>query len=432
MQLVEKHNINKNNSLFNEINKLSFLSKNLYNRANYYIRQTFIISGYLKEDNLIEKRIYLNYNDINEILKNDETYKTLPAKVSQQILMNLDKNWKSFFASIRDWKINPSKYRGKPSLPKYKDKTNGKNLLIYTIQAISKNIFKKEKLIKLSGTSIKINSKIDYNNIKQVRIIPKLNNNYVIEIIYEKKEINLNLDSNNILGIDIGVNNLMTLTSNKKGILPVLVNGRPLKSVNQYYNKKLAQFKSELPYNPKTGYQLGVSNKIKRLTLKRNNKIEDGLHKASKFIIDFCKINNIGTIVIGHNNLWKTKINLSDKTNQNFVTIPFNSLIQKINYKGKMVGINVIVREESYTSKASFLNLDIIPDYKPDEKIKYKFSGYRMHRGLYKIKGKKVYINADVNGSYNILRKEFPNAFADGIEGLVVNPIRIKSYKLVA
>lgn len=258
-----------------------------------------------------------------------------------------------------------------------------------------------------------------------VRIVPKLNNNYVIEIVYERKETNLNLNPDNILSIDLGINNLMTLTSNKKGIEPLLVNGRPLKSINQYFNKKLAEFKSELPFNPKTGYQLGISNKIKRLTLKRNNKIEDYFHKSSKYIIDFCKANDIGIIIIGKNDGWKQEVNMGDKNNQNFVTIPFNSLIQKSSYKAKMVGINVIVREESYTSKASFLNLDVIPDYNSNEKIDYNFSGYRVDRGLYKIKGKKIYINADVNGSYNIMRKEFPNAFVDGIEGLAVNPIRV-------
>jgi IS605 OrfB family transposase len=213
----------------------------------------------------------------------------------------------------------------------------------------------------------------------------------------------------------------MTLTSNKCGLKPQIINGRPLKSINQFYNKKLSEYKSKLPFKNKE--QLKTSKRIKRLTTKRNCKIEDYLHKASKLVVDFCIINQIGRIVIGKNKQWKTESNIGDKNNQNFVQIPFNKLISMIEYKARLKGIVLIVREESYTSKASFLDSDNIPVYKKEKE--YTFSGKRIKRGLYKSK-KGLIINADVNGGYNIIRKAFPNAFGNGIEGVVVHPNEVK------
>lgn len=427
MYLVEKHRINKSHSLFKEIDNLCFLSKNLYNRANYLVRQEFIETSKLKESGLTETAIYFNYNSINRMMidNNDVDYCALPRKVSNQVLMSLDSNWTSFFRSIKDYVKCPSKYNGKPSLPKYKHKTKGRYFLKYEKGAISTKLLKKG-IIKLSKTNIEIPfialQKDNNLSLIEVRIVPKLNN-YVIEIVYEKKEEKYDLDYNNILGIDLGINNLMTLTSNIKGLKPEIVNGRPLKSINQYYNKQLSKFKSQLPYY-KEGEQLKTSNKIKSLTTKRNSKVDDYLHKASKYIIDYCLMNNIGTIVIGKNKQWKNEINLGSKNNQNFVQIPFNKLISFIDYKGYLKGILVVVREESYTSKASFIDLDEIPTYSKNSEIEYKFSGKRIIRGMYRSKeGRKI--NADVNGSYNIIRKEFPNCFADGIEGVAVHPVRV-------
>ena len=404
MNLVEQHIINKNHRLFKEIDNLSFLSKNLYNAANYVIRQEFI-----------KNKNYLNYNKIDLLIKNKDfgeysnPYKDLPAKVSQQILKNLDKNWISFFKSIKDWKKNPNKYMGKPNLPKYKKKESGRNILIYTIQAISKSHFKKFHKIKLSKSNVIIKTKIKYENLRQVRIIPRYDH-YVIEVVYEKMEVNNGLNKDNIMGIDIGMNNLCAVTTTKKDFF--LINGKPIKSINHYYNKVLAESKRKLEISNKQK----KSNFTRKLTNKRNRKIKHYLHNASKFMIDYCLTNDIGKIIIGKNDNWKTEINLGKKTNQNFVQIPHATLIEQIQYKAELQGIIVILQEESYTSKCSFIDNE-------DIKKHDFYKGKRIRRGLFKTE-KGFLINSDINGSLNIIKKAIPN-FTIGeneIKDFVVSP----------
>jgi IS605 OrfB family transposase len=403
MRLVEKHIIKDGHRNFDELDKVCFLSKNLYNKANYLIRQQFIHSGK-----------WIRYHQLQKTLQsgNDGDYTALPRKVSQQVLMLLDKNWKSFFKAIKVWKSDKSKFTGKPKLPRYKHKTKGRNLVIYTIQAISK---KKQKngIISLSGTHIQIQTKQTHT--QQVRVIPG-NRQYVIEIIYNKKEVELkHLDKTKIAGIDLGLNNLATVTSNQN-IRPLLINGRPLKSMNQYYNKKKALYQSFVAGKS--------SNRIRKLTNKRNRKVDNYLHHASRYIVGHLINYGIGTVVIGQNKQWKTEINIGCRNNQNFVSIPHLKLFQMIQYKCQLVGIDIITTEESYTSKCSFI------DFEPIQKHE-TYSGKRKYRGLF-VSGNGTKINADCNGSGNIIRKEFPNAFADGIEGVVVHPIRITPYKLSA
>ncbi|NEN93188.1 MAG: IS200/IS605 family element transposase accessory protein TnpB, partial [Okeania sp. SIO3H1] len=204
-------------------------------------------------------------------------------------------------------------------------------------------------------------------------------------------------------------------------IKPLLINGRPLKSINQYYNKVKSFLQSQLPENRS-------SKRLKKLCNKREFKINDYLHKASRLIIDTLINQKIGTLIIGHNQEWKQKINLGKRNNQNFVSVPYNKLIEMLSYKAKMVGIYVIITEESYTSKASFIDNDLIPIYKKGEKNHVTFSGKRIKRGLYRPASKRL-INADVNGSLNIMRKAVPNVFDYGIEGVVVHPVRITPAK---
>lgn len=409
MQLVEKHIIKSGHQFFQEIDALSFASKNLYNAANYIIRQNYIFGWG-----------YLNYNQMHKIMKSHEAYKALPAKVSQQILMVLERNWKSFFDAVKEYALHPEKFLTLPQMPKYKDKAKGRNLLVYTIQAISQP-GRKHGRIKLSGTSIDFPTHVA-DRICQVRIVPKCDC-YVIEVIYEQSE-STQISSDAVAAIDLGLNNLATLTSNQKGFVPLLINGRPLKSINQFFNKRKAALQSLLNRNRKT------SDRIARLTRKRNQKIAHYLHHASRLIVDYLIEKQIGTLVIGKNHLWKHQINLGKRNNQNFVTVPYSRFIQMLTYKCQLVGIMVVVTEESYTSKSSFLDLDPIPTYgqlfdSPS------FSGKRISRGLYRTSGNRL-INSDVNGSYNILRKAIPNAFADGIGSCVVQPRRITPLKVKA
>ena len=414
MILAEKHIIKKGHSLYREIDEVCFLSKNLYNKANYIVRQEFINTSKEKQDNLREHAVWIRYNQLQKQLQNEKDfdYTQLPSKVAQHVLKTLDKNWKSFFASIRDYKKNPQNYKGLPSLPKYKHKTKGRNLLIYTIQAISKPQLK-NGIVLLSGTKIAIQTK--QKDVQQARIIPRIGY-YVIEIIYKKEVQDLKLNKENIAGIDLGLNNLATVTSNINGVKPIIINGRPIKSMNQYYNKKKSKLQSFVGEKS--------SNRLEKLTNKRNRKIDNYLHNASRKIINFLIENNIGTLVVGKNKQWKTDINIGKRNNQNFVNIPHARLINMIEYKCTLIGVIVKITEESHTSKCSFIDFESIEHHD-------KYIGRRKYRGLFLSKDK-IKINADSNGSGNIIRKVFPNAFANGIQGVVVRPLRVTPYKLAS
>jgi putative transposase len=411
MQLTERHIIKSKERRFVQIDELAFKSKNLYNAANYVLRQSFIYGWG-----------YVNYNEMNRLMKSHAAYKAMPAKVSQQILMLLDKNWKSFFEALKAYKKDASKFTGRPKLPKYKDKVKGRNILVYTIQAISSRQLK-NGIIKLSGTEILIKTKVNPERICQVRLVPKCDA-YVIEVIYDEPE--STASSNNfVASIDLGLDNLAALTSNQPGFIPLLINGRPLKSINQFYNKRSSQLQSQLKGERKT------SPRLQRLTRCRNQKVDNYLHHTSRLIVELLTANQIGTLVIGKNAQWKTEINLGKRTNQNFVSIPHARLIEMLEYKARLVGIKVIVQEESYTSKSSFLNLDPIPVYGHTSALDVVFSGRRIKRGLYRTSVGQL-INSDVNGSYNILRKAIPNAFGNGIESCVVQPRRVNPLEVKA
>lgn len=377
MQLVERHIIKKSNPIYTELDHMAFCSKNLYNYALYIIRQYFFENKqYLKYSTLVHKLSSTNQID----------YESLPAKVSQWVLKQVDKNFVSFFNSLKSIRITH-----KVSIPKYLSKT-GRNLLAFTNQAISIKELKNGYL-KLSGCKNKI--KILHTNVQQVRVVPNCGN-YIIEIIYNQQE-KERIESNLYVGIDLGLNNLATVGGN---INPFIINGRPLKSINQYYNKKLAKLKSR---QDKCKNKKVNSRKIKQLTNKRNNKIKDYLHKASNKLVNHLVSNNMSKAVIGHNKEWKQDINIGKINNQNFVQIPFNMFIQMIAYKANLEGIEVVKREESYTSKCSFLDNESICKHKT-------YNGKRIHRGLFKSKNGRL-INADLNGALNILKKEIPNAY---------------------
>ena len=388
MQLTEIHIIKNNNIFFKECDDLAFKSKNVYNSALYLIRQYYF-----------DNKKYISISESYKGLKNTSDYKSLPAKVSNQCLKLADKSFKSFFA-LRKKGL-------KANIPKYKHSLTGRQIVIYEKGAISKKEFVKNSVIALSKTEIKIKTQIkDFDLINQVRIVPCLNY-YKIEIVYTKAEKN-KVDSGLISACDIGLNNLATFGFND-GSTPFIINGKPLKSINQYYNKKVAKYKSKLKNNKKT------SKRIQKITTKRNNKINDYLHKASRKLVNQLVSKNIEIFVIGQNKEWKQEINIGKKNNQNFVNIPHSKFIEMLSYKCQLEGIKFINREEAYTSKCSFLDLE--PICKHDV-----YMGKRIKRGLFKASENKL-INADVNGMYNIMRKEFPNVFDNGIEGFAVHPV---------
>jgi len=393
MLLTESHIIEQTN----ELNELTFKCKNLYNKANYIIRQEFISNGN-----------YLSKFDMFTICKDLDEYKSLPVRIGRGVLRTLDANWKSFFSCIKKWKTNRELFKGKPNLPKYLPK-NGRFTALFYETAILKER-KKNKDIGLSSLKMRLPVKTK-NKLIEIQVIPTKTTKYKINIIYDYKEEELKKDNNQYCSVDLGINNLMTVTSNKRGIQPLVINGKPLKSINQYYNKTKAKYQSELPKN------IHTSERINKLTFKRNNKINDYLHKASDYIIKFCLKNELNTLIIGYNEFWKQKVNIGDVNNQKFVQIPFDKLLFMLEYKCEKHGINMTTHEESYTSKCSFLDNELIG--KHDE-----YLGKRIKRGLFKTKIG-ILINSDVNGSYNIMRKVFPKAFADGIEGVAVHPYRV-------
>ena len=405
MNLAERHIISINHPFFKECDELCFKSKNIYNLTLYKVRQ-----GFFSED-------YDPLNRLFHYMKMEDCFKELPMKVATATIIQTQKNFKAFFKAMKSFGSDKSKFLGKPKLPKYLDKENGRFITFYNYQTISKTAFKKEHSVLLSGTNIKFHTNVNnFESIDCVRIIPRLDS-YIIEVCYSLEDVKPVRDNHRYASIDLGLSNLATITSNTKELTPLIINGKPLKSINQFYNKKLAEYKSKL----ETVNKKKTSKRTRKLTNKRGYKVDNYLHKASKVIVNILKENNISKLVIGKNDNWKQDSNMSKKNNQNFVSIPHNSFINKLVYKCEKSGIRVILQEESYTSKASFLNLDEIPVY---GKVisEPEFSGYRKHRGLYKIKKENIYINADVNGSYNILRKAIPNAFMDGIEGVVVHP----------
>lgn len=368
MILVERHIIKKTNSLYKELDMLCFLSKNLYNSALYTIRQFYF-----------ENKKYINWFNINnQFIKDKQTdYYALPCKVSQQTLKMVDQNMKSFFNALKA-------KNSKPKLPKYLDKTNGRFVVTYTNQAISKTDLKKGYIV-LSKTNIRIKTKV--HDIQQVRIVPQ-NNIIVVEVLY-KADCKSNIsDVRKYCGVDFGLNNLMSCGFSD--VRPMLINGKPLKSINWHYNKKKAELQSLLK-NKHT------SNRITNLTIRRNNKVNDYLHKSSRLFINYLVSNDITDVVIGYNKEWKQGIHIGRVNNQNFVNIPYYKLLNMLTYKCELLGITVHITEESYTSKCSFLDNEEICKHED-------YKGKRIKRGLYKSSAGRL-INADVNGALNILKK---------------------------
>ncbi len=413
MQLAEQHCIDKRDPRYSAIDEAAFKSKNLYNAALYEMRQAFIHQG-----------VYLSYEEMDTRMQSHEAYRALPAKVSQQVLRQLADAWKAFREAKAAYEEDPSKFTGRPRLPKYKHKTEGRNILIYTMQAVSRDKkYLAQKIIKPSQLAITVQTTQDPTTIDQVRIVPK-NGSYVVEVIYQKAPIQAKVDPSFCVAIDLGVTNLAAIASNRQGFVPQLVNGRPIKTWNQWYNKRIKQLKMQLPKEDRER----VTRQMERITKKRNRRIDHYLHAASSRIIDFLIEEGVGTVIIGKNPLWKQETGMGKRNNQNFVSIPHARFVDMLTYKAALVGIQVEVREESYTSKASFLDLDPIPDYKPGDETEHVFSGKRIGRRnrLYRAKDGRI-ICADVNGAYNILRKSRPDVFskAKGVAGYVVHPLRL-------
>lgn len=381
MNLTEKDIIYSTDEGFTVIKELCHLSKNLYNASLFDVRQYYF-----------ETKSYRTRQSQKPIFtktKNPDYY-ALQSDVAGEVLMQVGRQFIGFIEN----KSSKNK-----RIPRYKDK-NGFNVVTFPIRTISRKIeFDEDKQLytyTLCKRSYNLKIQSTKPNVKMVKFVYDESNDLIKCFkIYEVEEPKLKKDNSRYFSIDPGLNNIVSIYNNI-GIRPLLYNGRPIKSINQYYNKTSVKLRSELPKNVRT------SRRLKRLSFKRSNKIDYEMHKISTHIINEAVRNNISKIFIGNNVGWKNEINIGKRNNQNFVNIPHTTLFNQLLYKGLLKGIEVIFTEESYTSKASFFDKDELPIYAKSDN--HRFSGKRIKRGLYK-DGKGNIWNADLNGAANIMRK---------------------------
>lgn len=372
------------------LKELSHTAKNLYNQAVYNIRQYYF-----------QEKKYLNYQKNNSLLKSSENYKTLNSNMSQQILKEVDGSFKSFFNLLK--KKNKGMYNAKVKLPSYLPKNSFTTLVIGFVRLNEdtliipySNSFKKNhKKILIKIPPILLGKKI-----KEIRIIPKFNARFFeVQYTYEVQEEQRNLDKTYALAIDFGINNLATCVTNKGRSF--IIDGKKLKSINQWFNKENARLQS---IKDKQKYGKKPTLRQKYLYSSRNNKVNDYMSKTARKIINYCLENNIGTLVCGYNETFQRNSNIGKANNQTFVNIPFGKLREKLEYLCKLYNLRFVEQEESYTSKSSFFDMDILPKFEADKPQTYSFLGKRIKRGLYQT-SKGYILNADVNGALNILRK---------------------------
>ncbi|HLP88322.1 MAG TPA: transposase [Nostocaceae cyanobacterium] len=411
MKQVEKHTIKKGHEWYEYCSQITATSRKLYNTAQYTQRQAFLYGwGTLTQAKL------------DSHFQKNKHYKALPAKVAQLVLKQNADAWCAYYEALKKYKLEPEKFTGQPKPPGY---IEDENLVKYNHQAISKTAFKKGFIsLSMSPIQIPVKPQLKFTDLCEVRIVPKTGC-FVIEVVYEVEQksyffCSLNPQLN--AAIDIGLDNLATIVFNDPAIQPIAVNGKPLKSVNQFYNKQVAKYRGLL--------KVGKSRRIANIVRNRNNFVDSYLHQTTKMIVDELLLLGVTHVSIGKNEQWKTRLNLGKRTNQNFTQIPHARFIEMLTYKLEQVGITVEVNEESYTSKASFIDWDNIPTYNPNTKIKHTFSGKRVARAWYVSKDG-VKIHADVNGAFNIGRKCNPQGF-DCLQSIlrdrgcvVVHPRRI-------
>ncbi len=366
MQLTERILIKKGSAEYVELDRACFLSKNLYNAALYAVRQHFFQTGKYKSNFTLDHEFISTKNP---------DYYAMNTQVSQQVLKLVDKNFKSFFSLVK---------KGiKVRIPKYLPK-NGRQILTFTIQRISKPALK-QGYIKLAGIESRFKIRDDIQNVAFARVVPRPTFDcYDVEVVYNVPDTEMKQDNGRYAAIDLGVSNLATVSFNCGK--PFIVNGRPLKSINQFYNKRKSKCRDI------------KSRKAKSMNRKRDNKVRDYLHKASRMVVNQLVSRDVNTLVIGKNDGWKQEADMGGRCNQTFVSIPFEKFIGMMEYKCRMAGIAVIHVNESHTSKCSFLDNEPICHH--DE-----YMGRRVKRGLFRSKAGRL-INADLNGSLNIMRKE--------------------------
>ena len=376
---------------YKSIKELCHIAKNLANQAIYNVRQYYFAEGE-----------YLNYEKNYALLKTSDNYKLLNSNMAQQILKEVDGSFKSFFGLLKLAKKGKYSFRD-CKLPKYLPKDGYTTLVIGFVRLngnklilpYSNSYSKTHKRVEITIPPILLDK-----TVKEIRIIPKANARFFeIQYTYEAECVQRNLNTNNALALDLGVNNLVTAVSNSGKSF--IIDGKKLKSINQWYNKQNARLQS---IKDKQNFGRKPTNRQRAICRARNNKVNDYMNKAARKIIDYCIKNDIGTLVVGYNETFQKSSHMGKQNNQSFVNIPYGQLRFKLEYLCELNGITYVKQEESYTSKASFWDKDNIPVYNNDNPQSYVFSGKRIHRGMYQCANGKC-LNADVNGALNIMRK---------------------------
>ena len=376
---------------YRTIRELCHIAKNLTNEAIYRVRQYYFAEGK-----------FLKYEKNYALLKSSENYKLLNSNMAQQILKEVDGSFKAFF-SLRKLVKQGKIFFKDCKLPHYLPKDGYTTLVIGFVRLNGNklilpfsNSFKKtHKAVEITIPPVLLDKKV-----KEIRVIPKANARFFeIQYIYEAECVQRNLNIQNALALDLGINNLVTAVSNTGKSF--ILDGRKLKSINQRFHKENARLQS---IKDKQHFGKRTTNRQKAIARNRNNKVNDYMNKAARKVINYCIANDIGTLVVGYNVTFQRNSHIGKQNNQNFVHIPYGRLRDKLSYLSKRNGIAYVEQEESYTSKASFWDKDKIPVYNDDNPKEYQFSGSREHRGLYKTSNGK-FLNADVNGALNIMRK---------------------------
>ena len=390
-------------------------SNNLYNVALYNIRQYYF-----------ENKKFLTYENNCHVCKENENYGLLQAGVSQQTLKVADRSFKSFFNLIRKAKHGDYRFQD-IKIPHYRKKGGLFNLVLSTNAIAIKNGYLQ---MPVSRTFRKIHTDCDIRIpfperlkgkiVKEVRIIPIRNGKcFKIQYVYEAEIEHISLNTDNAIAVDLGVDNLASCITTLG--TSFIMDGRKLKSINQGWNKEKARLQS---IADKQGNK--YTNRLSHITEKRNNCTKDIMRKSARFIINYCLKNDIGTVIVGYNSDLKRNVNIGKVNNQIFVNISFGNFRQLLSGLCEQYDICYIEQEESYTSKSSFLDYDILPEYKAEHPYNGKFSGKRIHRGLYK-SSDGILINADLNGAANILRKSKQNFnYEELCRGLLASPQRIR------
>lgn len=421
----------KKSALYEYCEQVTRNCKNLYNVGNFYIRQLMtglrkdpaerqenekevisVVNKYLTENKLTCEKWFIGWVDLINVLTHSSNtdYKSLPADVAQNTIREICGNWTKYFSSKKEYAKHPELFTGAPRIPKYLRGEQHTTVLSKRTCHIKKNengkhylTFPKTKAKLWAGDFL-----TEDMELVEVKIKPKTDR-YTVSVTVNVPQEEHHPDPDRIIGIDPGVNNFAAITNNM-GLPSILVKGRVLKSLNQWYNKENARLVSILTKGHDSTDRPKNSKRISTMWEKRSRVISDTLHKIALSVIRYCTEHRVGTVVIGHTKQQKTETNIGHVNNQNFVNIPFAGFNRILGYLAEEYNIRVIEREESYTSKASFLDMDDIPVYKKDDETVHKFSGKRIKRGLYRSKDGTL-LNADVNGSLNIIRKEFPHAF---------------------